>query len=135
MMVFLPHAPQAQWLKVQALGVLLCCSRLRIWCYHCCGSGCCCGASLIPGPGTSECQGCGQKKPKTTPKKLPQALHQKLHPLQKRLNWTLPKFSLVLCERQATEWEIIFANHTSSKSLASSSHKELSKLISKTNKT
>ena len=26
-------------------------SSLWIWCYHCYGSGCCCGMGLIPGPG------------------------------------------------------------------------------------
>ena len=37
------------------------CSRLRIWCCHCCGSGYCCGTSLIPGLGTSTGLGLGQK--------------------------------------------------------------------------
>ena len=36
-------------------------SRLRIWHGHGCGSGHCYGMGLIPGPGTSTCQGCGQK--------------------------------------------------------------------------
>ena len=45
------------------MGVPLWCSGLRIWC-HSCGSGYCSGAGLIPGPGTSSCRGCGQKKKK-----------------------------------------------------------------------
>ena len=36
-------------------GVLLWCSGLRIWCCHCSGLGCCCGAGSISGPGTSIC--------------------------------------------------------------------------------
>ena len=43
-------------------GVPLGHSRLRIWCCHCRGSGCCCGMGSIPGPGTSTCHGQGQKK-------------------------------------------------------------------------
>ena len=33
---------------------------LRIWHCHCSGSGCCCGAGLIPGQGPSTCRGGGQ---------------------------------------------------------------------------
>ena len=36
--------------------------QLRTQGCHCCGSGDCCGAGLIPDPGTSKCHGCGQKK-------------------------------------------------------------------------
>ena len=43
-------------------GVLLCLSRLRIWCCHCSGLGCCCGAGLIPVLGTSTCHRHGQKR-------------------------------------------------------------------------
>ena len=39
-------------------------SVLRVWHCHCCGSGHCCGESWIPGPGTSSCHRCGQKKKK-----------------------------------------------------------------------
>ena len=35
-------------------------SRLRIWHCHCCGSGHCCGARLIPSQGTSTCPCQGQ---------------------------------------------------------------------------
>ena len=35
-------------------GVLLWCSRLRIWCGCCSGLGHCCGMGSIPGPGTSK---------------------------------------------------------------------------------
>ena len=38
--------------------------QLRIQHCHFCGSGHCCGASLIPGRGTSTCYRCGQKKRK-----------------------------------------------------------------------
>lgn len=37
-------------------------SKLRIWCCHCCGLGCCCGTSSIPGPGTCTCCGCSPPK-------------------------------------------------------------------------
>ena len=43
-------------------GVPLWHSGLRIWCCHCSSLGHCCGAGSIPGPGTSICYGCGQKK-------------------------------------------------------------------------
>ena len=42
------------------LGALLWYSDLRIQCCHCSGSGCCCGGSLIPGPGTFIGYGCSQ---------------------------------------------------------------------------
>ena len=45
-------------------GVPLWHSGLRIWHWHCCGSGCCCGTSLIPGPRTSMCHRYGQEKKK-----------------------------------------------------------------------
>ena len=37
---------------------------LKLQCCHCSSLGCCCGVGLIPGPGTSICGGCGQKKKK-----------------------------------------------------------------------
>ena len=37
-------------------------SGLTIQCCHCNSSGCCCGMGLIPGPGTSICCKCGQRK-------------------------------------------------------------------------
>ena len=40
------------------VGILLQHGRLRIWYCHCRGSGCCCGAGSVPGPGTSICHGC-----------------------------------------------------------------------------
>ena len=42
-------------------GALVWLSRLRIWCCHCTGSGCC-WFGLISGPGASACCGCGQNK-------------------------------------------------------------------------
>ena len=39
-------------------------SELRTPCCHCCGSGYCYDMDLIPGPGTSTCCRCGQKKKK-----------------------------------------------------------------------
>ena len=36
-------------------------SRLRIRCYHCSSSGCCCVLGSIPGPGIFVCHGCSQK--------------------------------------------------------------------------
>ena len=39
-------------------------SGLRIWHRHCCSLGHCCGAGLIPGPGTSTGWGRGQKEKK-----------------------------------------------------------------------
>ena len=39
-------------------------SRLRIWHYHCSALGHFCGVGSIPGPGTSACRGCSQKKKK-----------------------------------------------------------------------
>ena len=44
------------------LGVPLWHSKLSIWCCHCRGSGHCCDVGSIPGPGTSTCPRCGQKK-------------------------------------------------------------------------
>ena len=38
------------------------CTGLRIQHGYCCGSGQSCSGGLIPGLGTSTCQGCGQKK-------------------------------------------------------------------------
>ena len=49
-------------LIINALGVLLWHSGLRIQCCHCSSWGCCCGACLIPGLGTSSCPGCSQNK-------------------------------------------------------------------------
>ena len=46
------------------IGVPWCLSGLRIQCCHCCGWGKCCDTGLIPGPGTSACCRCGQKKTK-----------------------------------------------------------------------
>ena len=43
------------------LGVPWYLSGLRTWHCHCCGSGCCCGADLIPGMEISACPGGGQK--------------------------------------------------------------------------
>ena len=40
------------------------CSGLRIWCCHYSGLRHCCGTSSIPGPGTSTCHRCSQKKEK-----------------------------------------------------------------------
>ena len=37
-------------------------SRLRIQCCHCYGSGYCCGTGSMPGPGTSACHKCNQKR-------------------------------------------------------------------------
>ena len=34
---------------------------LRNQCYHCSGSGCCCGTGSVPGPGTSTCHEHSQK--------------------------------------------------------------------------
>ena len=36
-------------------------SGLRIWHFHCCGSGCCCGMGWVPGSGASAHYGHGQK--------------------------------------------------------------------------
>ena len=44
------------------VGVSLWRSGLRIWCCHCSGESLCYGEGSIPGPGTSTCPGCGQKK-------------------------------------------------------------------------
>jgi len=44
------------------MGVPLWLIRLRVWWYHCSGSGCCCSAGSIPGPGVSICHRCGKKK-------------------------------------------------------------------------
>ena len=44
-------------------------SKLRIQCYHCCGSDYSCGVGSIPGPGTSTCCGYSQKKKKKGRKK------------------------------------------------------------------
>ena len=46
--------------KKDLFGVFLWCRRLRIWCRHCSGLGCCCGAGSLPSPGTSTCQGCSK---------------------------------------------------------------------------
>ena len=40
-------------LKMKELGLLLWRTELGIWCCHCSGLVCCCGAGLIPGPGAS----------------------------------------------------------------------------------
>ena len=45
-------------------GVLLWLTGLRIWRCHCSGLGHCCGTGLIPGWGTSTCQGYAQKRRK-----------------------------------------------------------------------
>lgn len=37
--------------KNKIMGVFLWCSKLRIGCCHCSGSGCCCSMGLIPGLG------------------------------------------------------------------------------------
>ena len=49
-------------IKNEEGGVFLECSRLRIWHYHCCGLGFCCGAGLIPHPEISPYCESGQKK-------------------------------------------------------------------------
>ena len=48
-----------KWLK---FGVPWRLSRLRIWCCHCSSSGNSCGMGSIPGPWTSTCLVCGQRK-------------------------------------------------------------------------
>ena len=52
--------------------ILLWCSKLRIQCFHCCGSNCYCGTGSIPGQGISACCGRGQqtKQNKKTPVNL-----------------------------------------------------------------
>ena len=58
------------WIPEQnAMGIPWWLSRLRTQCCYCCGSGCCCGVGLIPGPGTSLCCRCIQKKTKQKDKK------------------------------------------------------------------
>ena len=42
--------------------VLLWHSGLKIWCFHCNGSGHCCGLGSIPGLGNAACCGCGQER-------------------------------------------------------------------------
>lgn len=59
-------------LKIPSQGVPWWLSGLWIWYYHCCGCGCCYGAGLIFGLGTSMCLRHGQKpkiKNKTKKKK------------------------------------------------------------------
>ena len=48
------------------VGILLWLRGLRIWCCHCCGSGCHCGAGSIPSPGISTCCWCWKKTTTTT---------------------------------------------------------------------
>jgi len=61
----------ARWVKDPALSLLWLRSllwwsgELRIWCCHCCGSGCSCGMGSIPGLGTFICWG-PKKKGKHT---------------------------------------------------------------------
>ena len=43
--------------------------RLRIWYYHCCSSGHCCGLGSIPDPGTSSAMGVAKKTKKKKKKK------------------------------------------------------------------
>ena len=50
-------------------GVLWWLRRIRIPCCHCYGSGHCCGAGLILGPGPFTCHKCGQKKTQKTKSK------------------------------------------------------------------
>jgi len=46
------------------MGVLSVAQWVKDWCCPCGGSGCCYGMGSIPGPGTSTCCGCGQRKKK-----------------------------------------------------------------------
>ena len=55
--------------KIHIQGVPWWLSGPRIQHCHCCGSGHYYGTGSVPGPGTSACYGCGQKKPFTARKK------------------------------------------------------------------
>ena len=61
---------------------------LRIWSCHCCGLGHCWGMSSIPGPRTSACHRCSQKKKK---KKNPKNVFDRLN----RLNIEVKKIGKI----------------------------------------
>ena len=61
--------------KKKSLGVPWWLSRLGIQCCHYYGLGHCCGAGLIPDPGTSAC--CGHSKKQTNKQKNPKKTQNK----------------------------------------------------------
>lgn len=49
-------------MQITTVGVPWWLNVLRVWGYHCCGSGCCFGTGSIHGPGTSVCLKCSKKE-------------------------------------------------------------------------
>lgn len=62
--IFLESQPSLHFKINSTAGAPWWLNGLRIWCCHCCGSGGCYGGGSIPGPGTSACPSCSQKKKK-----------------------------------------------------------------------
>ena len=71
---------EGECIKLQNMEFPLWYSGLRIWHCYKCGSGCSCSSDMIPGPGTSICCECGQKKNKTKTKQ-----NQKTQPNKQNL--------------------------------------------------